>query len=337
MRVAVVGPGALGTWLCGVLSAGVRDLVLVDHDRERAQRLTESGLILEDACGAICGPVVLPVVADVAEVESRDLVILAVKSRDVDVAARSIVEPLLAPDGVVLSLQNGLGNVEVLSEVVGWSRVLAGATTYGATLVGPGRVRHTGGGEILIAAVAEGRAATSPEEQARAQRVADLLTELDLCCSMVRDWRGLLWRKVAVNAAVNALTALLRVPNGALLESESARRLAVEAAREAARTAQALDVDISEAGAGTLEASAAEAVEQVVDCALRVIESTSSNLSSSLQDCLAGRIGEVDAINGAVHREASRIGQLAPVNHMLAELMRAHDDLLDHRIGGLNG
>lgn len=311
--------------------------MLIDHDRERAQRLTESGLVLEDACGAICGPVVLPVVADAAQVESRDLVILAVKSRDVGEAARSVVEPLLARDGVVLSLQNGLGNVEVLAGVVGWSRVLAGATTYGATLVGPGRVRHTGGGEILIAAVAEGRAATRPEEQARAQRVVDLLTELDLSCGVALDWRGLLWRKVAVNAAVNALTALLRVPNGALAESESARRLALEAAREAARTAQALDVDIRGAGTGRLEVSDEEAVEQVAELALEVIETTSSNLSSSLQDCLAGRLSEVEAINGAVSREAQRIGQLAPVNYVLAELMRAHDDLLDRRIGDLNG
>ena len=206
-------------------------------------------------------------------------------------------------DTVVLTLQNGLGNAEAIAEVVGAGRVLVGTTAQGATLLGPGRVRHAGAGPTQIAPwEAGGKAA------ARAAAVAAYLRQGNVMTEVVSDPQPLLWGKLVANCGINALTAILRVPNGDLLTQPDARRIMENAAREAAAVAKAYGVVLG-----------ADPVEQTI----AVAQATAANRSSMLQDVEQRRRTEVDAMNGAVAERGRIRGVPAPVNETLAGLVRS--------------
>ncbi|MGH2606189.1 MAG: ketopantoate reductase family protein, partial [Anaerolineales bacterium] len=223
-------------------------------------------------------------------------VLVLVKSWQTRRAARQLAE-CLAPDGVSLSLQNGLGNMDVLSQVLGPERTALGVTTSGATLLGPGRVRAGGTGPVYLA------------RHRRLGPIADLLRMADFAVEEVPDVEGLLWGKLAVNAAINPLTALLRVPNGDLLERTHARELMAAAAQEVAQVAAALGI----------RPTGGRADEQAFEVARR----TAANRSSMLQDVDRRAPTEIDAICGAVVDFGRRKGVPTPVNFALWAMVRA--------------
>jgi 2-dehydropantoate 2-reductase len=203
----------------------------------------------------------------------------------------------LAPSGVALTLQNGLGNLEALQQVLGAERAALGVTTTGATLLGPGLVRVGGTGPTYIG------------HHPRLEPYVPLFRQAGFEVEVEGDVESLLWGKLAVNAGINPLTALLRLVNGALVDEPEARALMGEAAQETAVVATALGVDLP-----------------YVDAALQAEEiarRTGSNRSSMLQDILRGAPTEIDAINGAVADTGERLGVATPVNRTLWRLVRA--------------
>jgi 2-dehydropantoate 2-reductase len=201
------------------------------------------------------------------------------------VAARAV-----APDGLVLTLQNGMGNLEVLQEAVGSrAEVAAGTTTVGATLVGPGQVRAQGG-HVLLEAGGHRRDA-----------LAGVLATSGFHVSRTHDLTAALWQKLAVNCAINPLTALLRLTNGAFLD-----HLAAETGRAAAREVQ----DVAARAGVTTDGDWAL-------LAMDVARRTSGNRSSMLQDVERGRPTEIEAMCGFVAREGRRLGVPTPVNEDL--------------------
>lgn len=203
----------------------------------------------------------------------------------------------LATEGVALTLQNGLGNLEILQQVIGVERAALGVTTMGATLRGPGLVRSGGIGPTYV-----GR-------HPRLEPFLPVLSQAGFGVEVEEDVESLLWGKLAVNAGINPLTALLRVPNGALLADLDAREVMGEAAREAAAVA----------GARGIRLPYLDPVAQVE----AVAERTASNHSSMLQDVLRGAPTEIDAINGAVTAVGDAAGVPTPVNRTLWRLVRA--------------
>jgi len=243
-----------------------------------------------DVAGALSSPV--------------DLLVVVVKAYATADALRwAVGAGAVGPDTVALTLQNGLGNAEVLAAALGPERVLAGTTAQGATLLAPGQVRHGGEGPTHIAPWVPGGPAA-----ARADAVAALFTQAGLPTSVAPDPRPLLWAKLCVNCGINALTAILRVPNGGLLERPEARRLMELAAAEAGAVAAAEGVVLP-----------ADPVERTV----AVARATGANRSSMLQDVERGRRTEVDAINGAVANRGRTAGVPTPVNAVLADLVLA--------------
>jgi 2-dehydropantoate 2-reductase len=222
--------------------------------------------------------------------------LILVKSWQTARTAKMLSE-CLAPDGVALTLQNGLGNLEALRAGLGAERAALGVTTMGATLVAPGVVRAGG---------------TGPTYVARHPRLGALLELLALAGFEVEvedDMASVQWGKLAINAGINPLTALLRVPNGALVEDDHARAVMGEAARETAAVAAALGVRLP------FRDAAAQAEE--------VARRTAANRSSMLQDILRGAPTEIDAINGAVAEAGERVKAPAVVNRTLWRLVRA--------------
>lgn len=288
MDILVFGAGSLGSLLGGLL-AREHAVTLVGRE-PHVSAVAADGLVVDGAHEFVVRP---DAVTAVPEGCSVDLAIVTVKAGDTDAAAAALADCDL---DAALSLQNGIGNEETLADRLACP-VLAGTCTYGAMTPEPGRVTCTGVGEVALGARTGG-------ESSLAREVGDAFAVGGIETTVATDMPRRLWEKLAVNAAINATTALSRVENGALLDGPGAA-VAADAAREAARAAQRAGVDLP-------EATAVAAVE-------RVAEATASNTSSMHQDVLAGRATEIDAINGAVVAHAER----APVNRTLTSLVRA--------------
>ena len=285
MEVVIYGAGSLGS-LVGGLLARTHDVTLVGRE-PHVGRVRADGLRITGAVEATVSPSAATRAPDRA-----DLAVVTVKAFDTAGAARALADR--RPD-CVLSLQNGLDNEAVLAGCVE-APVLAGTCTYGARLVDPGRVECTGVGEIALGPREGGRSAA-------ADRVGQAFEAAGLATTVAEDMPRRLWEKLAVNAGINATTALAGVANGALREGPGAS-VAAAAARETARAARADGVDLPG--------------DRAVAALRRVANATARNRSSMCQDREAGRRTEVDSINGAV---AGRID--APVNETLAGLVRA--------------
>ncbi|KAB1192828.1 2-dehydropantoate 2-reductase [Haloferax sp. MBLA0076] len=290
MRILVFGAGSLGT-LVGGLLASVHDVTLVGRNRH-VSRVSKTGLDIVDAESAHVSPA-----ATTTETgHDADLALVTVKSFDTPAAA----EALEACDvDAVLSLQNGMTE-EVLESALDVP-VLAGTATYGARLVAPGRVECTGIGRVVLGVLDGG---TSP----LAERVGKAFRDAGIRTLVAADMPRRRWEKLAVNAGINAVTALSRVENGGLAAGE-ASEVAHRAARETARVARF-------EGARLPNRVAREAID-------RVIDQTAANRSSMLQDVEDGKRTEVDAINGAVVDTAEQYDYEVPTNRTLAALLRA--------------
>jgi len=290
MRIGVLGAGALGTLFAYNLSSRTSCEVWL-----LARSPLPNQVSVVDAGTA-------RVHVSTSPAEPVDLLLVMVKAYATADALRWAAGAI-GPQTVALTLQNGLGNPEALAEALGPERVLAGTTAQGATLLAPGQVRHGGAGPTHLAPWAPGGLAA-----ARAAEVADLLTTAGLPTTVAPDPRPLIWAKLAVNCGINALTAILRVPNGELLGRPGARRLMEAAAAEAGAVAAAAGITLAE-----------DPVERV----LQVARATAANRSSMLQDVERGRRTEVDAINGAVAERGRALGVPAPVNAALFDLVRS--------------
>jgi 2-dehydropantoate 2-reductase len=306
LRVVVIGVGALGCLLGAHLSAapeGARPaLTLLGRWPEQLAAIRAGGLWLEHPDGRRTHHP-LAVAADPAEAGPADVALVAVKSRQTDAAA-ACAAALLDAGGLALTLQNGLNNQAALRRALGEKRVALGMTAQGATVLGPGVVRHAGHGPTHI-----GRdPALGPVQQARLPQLAALFNAAGLETHLVDNTDGLVWGKLAVNAAINPLTALLRVPNGFLAEHEALVELMGRAAREVAAVAAAQGIALP--------------FDDPAERALIVARATAANHSSMLQDVSRGAPTEIEAICGAVVRAGRAAGVPTPVNDALCRLVR---------------
>ncbi|ELZ30877.1 2-dehydropantoate 2-reductase [Halogeometricum pallidum JCM 14848] len=289
MDVLVFGAGSLGT-LAGALLARAHHVTLVGRD-PHVSRVREEGVRVSGAVEARTTP------AATTEYDGSDadLVVVTVKSFDTSAAADALATGAF---DAALSLQNGLVEDELAARLD--APVLAGTATYGARLVEPGHVECTGVGRVVLGARGGG---TDP----RAERVGKTFRDAGIETLVAADMPRRRWEKLAVNAGINAVTALARVENGALAD-DPGRTLARRAARETARVARAEGIPLSNRRALT---SLAE-----------VVDATAANRSSTLQDVDAGTRTEVDAINGAVVERGEKHRLDVPTNRTLADLLR---------------
>ncbi len=292
MRIAVVGIGAMGC-LFGAKLSQVAEVTLVGNWPAQLTALREHGLRLIQPDGR-SHTIHLPATNNPQTAAPADLALILVKSHQTQQAAQT-AQQLLAANGVALTLQNGLGNLEQLTTVLGQNRASLGITSEGAALVEPGVVRHAGAGHTYIA--------DSQETAVPAQEIVALFQAAGFQTSLAANTAGLVWGKLAINAGINPLTAVLQVPNGFLAENETARRLMQQAAAEAALVAEAQDIQLPFA--------------DVAEQALAVAQATATNHSSMRQDLANGRPTEIESICGAVVAYGRRFGVPTPVNLVL--------------------
>jgi 2-dehydropantoate 2-reductase len=287
MRIILFGTGAMAS-LFAVRLSSVASVTLLGTWGEAIAAIRDRGILLEDSQESQQ----VPVKADYlgTSQEPADLVLILVKSWQTrDVAA--YLPGCLNPDGLAVSLQNGIGNLELLGP-----RACPGSTAEGATLLGPGHVQAGGSGPTHLLA---------PQWTVDLFRRAGFET---YGCAP-EEAQGLIWGKLCVSCGINALTALLRVCNGELLRRPNVSDLMVRAARECAEIARAKGIKLP----------FTDAAAQVTE----VAERTANNKSSMLQDMLRGAPTECDAINGAVVGEGRSLGIPTPVNEILWQLVQA--------------
>jgi 2-dehydropantoate 2-reductase len=298
MNIVLVGPGAMGCLFAGLLTEHLEscEVCLLDNDVGRAEAIAQNGIRID--AGDDSRLVTVNITVDPSVAGPADLMFICVKAFDTLNAMR-YAAPAVAKSTAVVSLQNGLGNVDRISEIVDRSAIVRGVTSYGSTLLGTGHVRHAGEGPTLLAPVV-------PAGSKGAVLAAETLNEAGIDAQAGDNWLELVWRKLVVNAAINPLAAISDVANGRLVEDEGLRGVLRAAAIEAAAVAKAKGVEV------------ADPVGEVERVCLR----TAGNIASMLQDVRNGHRTEIESISGAVVREARALGIPVPTNEMLLTRVR---------------
>jgi len=295
--IAIVGAGAMGCLFAARLAEQGADTVLIDIDRERLSAMARDGIHLTDDTGARTVPVRAALAADVAA--PVDLVILFTKGLH-SAAAISSVAHLAVTNPIALTLQNGIGNAELLAAGFGEDRVLLGTAHVPADLTGPASITTKGFGHLDLGGLTD-------TAQAFASDVASLLTRAGFAAHVSQDINATVWEKVAFNAALNAIGMICQVPNEGV-DNEEGRRVAINVVDETVRVATAKDIALDR--------------DRIVATVLAALRDHGHHKASMLQDRDHGRQTEIEMINGAIAREGARLGVPTPVCDTLTDLVR---------------
>ncbi len=294
MRIAVVGPGALGSLLSALFWEAGDEVWLVARAPQQTREIERHGLHLirngkKRTARVHCVTGLSPLLAP-------DWIVLCVKSYDTDEAARNISR-YCGPTTRVVTVQNGIGNREILEQYIPNDQIVLASTALGAHRDADGCIVHAG---IGMTRTAPSYARVAPEA---ARMFAQNLNDRGLPAECARDPDAMLWTKLAVNAAINPLTAIHGIPNGALLRDHSLMETALAAGLETLAVAAAQGIAIEHEGFG--------------DGLRSVCTHTARNTSSMLQDVRAGKRTEIDQINGAVCSKGRELGIPTPANDQL--------------------
>jgi len=298
MKTVIIGPGAMGSLFGSLLTRAAKEIWLVGNRQEQVDRICSIGLTLEEKGKAQIVP--MNASADVTSVGKADLVIFFVKTYDIEEAVSDSLS-LEKEDTIFLTLQNGLGNEEAICKKVNPKKVMLGITGHGATLLEPGHIRHAGWGKTYIGEL-------DHRITDRALRIAQMFCEAGIETEVSSNIHDQVWGKLLVNVGINALTALTGFKNGQLLDYPETMRLMEKLVSEAAEVARRKGVHI---------------VEDPVEKVKKAAEATRENRSSMGQDFDHRRKTEIDAINGAVVREAQPLGTPVPFNQAVTDLVKA--------------
>ena len=292
-----MGAGAMGSLFGGLLAFSGEEVWLVDIREDHIQALNSAGLAVEEK-GKI-RTISVHATKEVASIGKADLILFFVKAYHTEQAVSDALG-LQKEDTLFLTLQNGLGNEEAICKRVDPKKVILGVTNHGATFLGPGRIRHAGWGKTYLGEL-DGNVTARVTQLAQVFMGAGIETELST------NIHQLIWNKLFVNVGLNAVAALTGLKNGQVLDHPETLRLLETLVSEAVTVARKKGIPI--------EGNPLEKVKAV-------LEITRENRCSMGQDFDNRRKTEIDAINGAVVREAERLGMPVPYNQMITDLVK---------------
>ncbi len=296
MRFAIVGAGAIGCLFGAKLKLAGHDVTLLHRNAAVVGSIRKNGIHLQET-GGTARQVYIPIRKGPADLPGIDTLVVAVKAYDTRTVAKSYRD-LVRRETAIVSLQNGLGNVEVLRSLLS-SNLFAGSTTEGALSTGPGRVVHTGRGVTIV-----GDPKHEWSDSLVQLKVA--LAGAGLKTTISRNIHGVLWTKAIVNAAINPLSSLTRLPNGSLAIDLSLQAIARDAMEEGVAVSKAIHI--------RLEGDPRRLWR-------RILLSTRANKSSMLQDVESGKMTEIRQLNGAIVSYGRKTGIATPVNEILTNLV----------------
>lgn len=296
MHFGIVGAGAIGCLFGASLSLAGHDVTLIHRDLSIVRAIQKNGVSLRETDTTVTG-IRVPVRKGPATLPGAEVLIIAVKAYDTKAMAASY-RGLVPLETTVLSLQNGLGNIETLQSALK-NEVLAGSTTEGAFSLGPGSVLHTGRGLTVIGDPRGTKSDTC-------SRIKIAFEEAGFRTKISSNMAGVLWTKAIVNSAINPLSGLTRLPNGALAKSSEIRKIGFQVMREG--------MSVSHAERVTLAGDPRKLWR-------RILLSTKANKSSMLQDIERGKMTEIRQLNGAILSRGNARGVETPTNRILTRIV----------------
>ena len=290
MKIAVMGAGAVGCYYGGMLARAGHEVVLIGRP-QHVDAVRRAGLFMDTR--SFQAHVPLQAGTEASGVQGAQLVLCCVKSTDTESAAAEMA-PHLAPDAVMLSLQNGVDNAERLQALL-QCEVLPAVVYVATEMTGPGHVKHHGRGELVIG------------PSAASQELVTLFAAAGVPVQISDNVAGALWAKLIVNCAYNALSAITQLPYGRLVQGEGVENLMRDVVQECLAVA---------AGAGVVVPGD---MWQVVQ---RIAQTMPAQFSSTAQDLARHKRSEIDYLNGHVVRRGEALGIATPVNRVLHTLVR---------------
>lgn len=299
MKIAVLGAGAMGCLYGGLLAEANNQVWLIDIWKEHVDIINQKGLKVEDKNGE---RVIKNIKATINpnEVGIVDLILVFVKSTITDKAVEG-AKSVIGENTIILTLQNGLGNIEKIAAVSKEENIIAGTTAHGSTLLKPGKIRHAGKGITVIGEI-------DGKKSERIKVVKELFDKSQIETILTENALGVIWDKLLVNVGINAITALTELKNGELLEFKETEELLENAVSEGQNIAKAKGINLI--------------CEDPIDHTKKVCSLTANNKSSMLQDIMNKRKTEIDMINGAIVREGRKLGISTPINLALTNLIK---------------
>ena len=295
-KIAVVGAGAVGGYFGGLLARAGASVVMIGRP-SFVEAVKKNGLFLDTL--QFQESVRVEASTDLDTVRGAEIVLFSVKTTDNATTARALA-PLLAPDALVLSLQNGVDNVGQIRAAAA-IEALPAVVYVAASVPEPGRVKHVGRGDLVIGPRSE-----------RTERVAALFARANVPCRISENIEGELWTKLVWNCALNAVSALGRAKYGQIAASVDAWKVVASAVHEVLAVARAANV----------YPPGLEDPKAALAGALMVATQMSEALSSTAQDMNRGKRTEIDSLNGYVSRCGAELGVPTPVNHALYALVK---------------
>ena len=308
MKICILGAGSLGSAIGGTLAMGGSEVFLINHQKAYVEAVNRDGLRMTDEKTDWSVPVTA--VPDAAGIGPVDLVIVLVKSYVTKKAVQELMRTdAISEDTLFMTLQNGLGNEEVIAEVVGEDRVLSGKTYVGGRMLEPGYVSATVKGKQTFIGEMSG------EITPRAKAVQEEFHRAGMHCEISDNMKGLIWDKLLINVVAGALCAITRLPYGPLYEEDYIKETACAAVEEGIRVARAAGVCLT-----------SEDPEYPWYAASKGLPGTFK--TSMLQSLENGRPTEIDFINGAVVKWGEKYGIDTPVNRTLTACVKGIEKAL---------
>ncbi len=290
-KVAVMGAGAVGCYFGGMLARAGHEVVLITRP-QHVEAIAEAGLRMETQ--TFGEHVHMAASSEPSAVHGAKLVLFCVKSTDTE-SAGALIQPHLASDALVLTLQNGVDNADRLRTVLSGTAVAAAVVYVAVEMAGPGHVKHHGRGELLI------------ETSSASQAIAQALIAAGVPTEISDNVRGALWAKLILNCAYNAVSAITQLPYGKTVAGAGIQDVMRDVVAECLAVAQAEGVQIT----GDMHA----AVEKLAD-------SMPNQYSSTAQDLARGKRSEIDYLNGLIVKRGAALGIATPANRVLWALVK---------------
>lgn len=291
MKIAVMGAGAVGCYYGGMLARAGHDVVLIARP-VHVQAIAPAGLRVQTQ--AFDERVRVAASSDASAAQGAQLVLLCVKSMDTE-AAGAQLRPHLAPQALVLCLQNGVDNAERLRAVLPGQEVAAAVVYVATEMAGPGHVRHHGRGELVI------------EPSKASALVAQTLIAAGVPTEISDNVRGALWGKLILNCAYNAVSAIAQRPYGENVRSEGIEAVMADVVAECVAVARADGVQLP---------------GDVDDAVRKIALTMPTQYSSTAQDLARGKPSEIDYLNGLIVRRGQALGIATPANRVLWALVK---------------
>jgi len=295
-RIAVVGAGAVGGYFGGLLARAGASVVMIGRPAF-VEAVKKNGLFLDTL--HFQESVRVEASTELSAIRAAEIVLFCVKTTDNAATARAIA-PLLAPNALVLSFQNGVDNVEQIRAAAA-IEALPTVVYVAASVPEPGRVKHVGRGDLVF----------GPKNE-KTERVVNLFSRANVPCRISDNIAGELWTKLIWNCALNAVSALGRAKYGQIAASADARKVVETLVDEVLAVARAADI----------HPPGLEDPKAAIAGAFKIATQMAEALSSTAQDMNRGKRTEIDSLNGYVSRRGTELGVPTPVNHALYALVK---------------